>query len=82
MRENYRSIFILILFNILIILLISLQSRGNISSYSPGAEDDDEKYNKGVTISPSHLKFNVDMGKMKTKTIKITNFSKGVSVGL
>lgn len=75
MRENYRSIFILILFNILIILLISLQTRGNISSYSLGAEDDDEKYNKGVTISPSHLKFNVDMGKMKTKTIKITNYT-------
>jgi hypothetical protein len=74
MRENYRSIFILILFNILIILLISLQTRGNISSYSLGAEDD-EKYNKGVTISPSHLKFNVDMGKMKTKTIKITNYT-------
>ncbi|MCD4729020.1 MAG: motile sperm domain-containing protein [Bacteroidales bacterium] len=74
MRENYRSIFILILFNILIILLISLQTRGNINSYSPGTEDD-EKYNKGVTVSPSHLKFNVDMGKMKTKTIKITNYT-------
>ena len=28
---------------------------------------DDDKYNKGVTVSPSHLKFNVDMGKMKRK---------------
>ena len=65
MRENYRSIFILILFNIVIILLISLQLKGNVFTNSPGTEDDDEKYNKGVTISPSHLKFNVDMGRMK-----------------
>ena len=67
MRENYRSIFILILFNIVIILLISLQVKGNVFTDSPGIEEDDDKYNKGVTVSPSHLKFNVDMGKMKRK---------------
>ena len=69
MRENYRSIFILILFNIVIILLISLQLKGNVFTSSPGTEEDDDKYNKDVTVSPSHLKFNVDMGKRK-----ITNF--------
>ncbi len=75
MKENYRSIFILVLFNIIIILLVSLQSKGNVFSNSLTAEEEDEKYNKGVTVSPSHLKFNVDMGKMKTKTIKITNYT-------
>jgi len=73
MKENYRSIFILILFNIIIILLVSLQSKGNTNSIL--SEEEDDKYNKGVTVSPSHLKFNVDMGKMKTKTIKITNYT-------
>ncbi len=75
MKENYRSISILIFFNVLIILLLSLQSKGNISSALPETDDDDDKYNKGVTVSPSHMKFNVDMGKMKTKTIKITNYT-------
>ena len=75
MKENYRSIFILILFNILIILLLSLQSRANLSITPKVGDEDEEKYNKGVTVSPSHLKFNVDMGKMKTKKIKITNYT-------
>lgn len=71
MKENYRSIFIIILLNVVIIILISLQSKANV----PATEDDDDKYNKGVTVSPSHMKFNVDMGKMKTKTIKVTNYT-------
>lgn len=75
MKENYRSIFILILFNIVIILLISLQSLGNVLT---GDQEEDDKYNKGVTVSPSHLKFNVDMGKMKTQTIKITNYTESI----
>ena len=73
MKENYRSIFILILFNIIIILLVSLQSKGNTNSIL--SKEEDKKYNKGVTVSPSHMKFNVDMGKMKTKTIKVTNYT-------
>lgn len=75
MKENYRSVFILILFNIVIILLVSLQLKGNVFASSFSTEEEDDKYNKGVTVSPSHMKFNVDMGKMTTKTIKITNYT-------
>ena len=71
MKENYRSISILIFFNVLIILLLSLQSKGNISSALPETDDDDDKYNKGVTVSPSHMKFNVDMGKRNLKNYKL-----------
>jgi len=39
------------------------------------ASGDDDKYNKGVTVSPSHIKFNVDIGKIKTKNIKVSNFT-------
>jgi type 1 fimbria pilin len=41
-------------------------------------DDDDDKYNKGVTVSPSHIKFNVDLGKMATKKVKITNYTGSV----
>lgn len=37
--------------------------------------EDEEKYNKGVTVSPSHIEFNVDLGKLATKKIKITNYT-------
>jgi type 1 fimbria pilin len=38
-------------------------------------ESDDDKYNKGITVSPSHLNFNVDIGKMETKKIKVSNYT-------
>jgi hypothetical protein len=38
-------------------------------------QNDDDKFNKGITVSPSHLNFNVDMGKMETKKIKVSNFT-------
>ena len=46
MKENYRSVFILILFNIIIILLVSLQLKGNVFASSFSIEEEDEKYNK------------------------------------
>jgi len=72
---SYKSIFVLIIFNVLILLLLSLTSKANSSLTLPDGSDDDEKYNKGVTVSPSHLKFNVDLGKIATKEIKITNYT-------
>jgi len=39
------------------------------------AVDDDEELNKGVSVSPSHLHFNVDLGNTNTKTIKVSNYS-------
>jgi type 1 fimbria pilin len=72
---SYKSIFILILFNVLILLLLSLTSKATTNSFLPNGSDDDDKYNKGVTVSPSNLKFNVDLGKLATKEIKITNYT-------
>jgi len=47
---------------------------GNIYATAAG-QDEDDKFNKGITVSPSHLNFNVDMGKMETKKVKITNYT-------
>lgn len=41
----------------------------------PQEDPDAEKYNKGVTVSPSHVNFEVDMGKISTKKIKVTNYT-------
>lgn len=38
-------------------------------------DKDDEKYNTGVTVSPAHIKFNVDLGKIKTEKVKVTNYT-------
>lgn len=38
-------------------------------------ENDDDKFNKGITVSPSHVNFNVDMGKIETKKVKISNYT-------
>lgn len=46
--------------------------------YSIMQEDDDDKYNKGVTVSPSHIEFNVDPGRVVTKKVKITNYTGAV----
>ncbi|GAB4318252.1 MAG: hypothetical protein Kow00127_10190 [Bacteroidales bacterium] len=35
----------------------------------------DEDYNKGVTVSPSHLNFHVDPGKIATKKVKVSNYT-------
>jgi len=45
-----------------------------VISARPQAVDDDQ-YNKGVTVSPSNIKFHVDLGKTERKTIKISNFT-------
>ena len=54
---------------LLIFLLYSV-----LISAAPQAADDDQ-YNKGVTVSPSNVKFHVDLGKTERKTIKITNYT-------
>jgi hypothetical protein len=41
----------------------------------PEEDPDAEKYNKGVTVSPSHVNFEVDMGKISTQKIKVTNYT-------
>ncbi len=43
-------------------------------AYSTGS-DEDEKYNKGITVSPSHLNFKVDLGKTKTQKVKVANYT-------
>lgn len=40
--------------------------------------EEDDDYNKGVTVSPSHLQFNVDLGKTKTQKVKVSNFTDAV----
>ena len=55
-------------------MLITLTFLFSITAlYASSGEEDDEKYNRGITVSPSHVNFNVDIGKTKTKTIKISN---------
>lgn len=60
--------FILVMF---VMGLNLIQANGNYILQ----EDDDDKYNKGVTVSPSHIEFNVDLGKVVTKKVKITNYT-------
>ncbi|MBN2175298.1 MAG: hypothetical protein JW731_14280 [Bacteroidales bacterium] len=72
---DYKTAFILFFFNMIIILLISLHSKANTGFQIQQDSDDDEKFNKGVTVSPSHMNFNVEPGKMNTKKIKVTNYT-------
>ncbi len=78
MKKNYLSLesMLILLLNALFILVFSHFLRATTSE-NPGSDDDD-KYNKGVTVSPSHLNFNVDVGEIKTKTIKVTNYTGSV----
>ncbi|HPE55580.1 MAG TPA: hypothetical protein P5514_01410 [Bacteroidales bacterium] len=39
---------------------------------NPGGDDD---FNKGITVSPSHVNFNVDPGNMAVKKIKVSNYT-------
>ncbi|NOX46358.1 MAG: hypothetical protein GXO89_05205 [Chlorobi bacterium] len=43
-------------------------------AYSENGGDDD-KYNKGITVSPSHLNYKVDLGKTKTQKVKVANYT-------
>lgn len=66
-----KDIFIFPFLLLLIFLLYSV-----LTNAAPQLlEDDDDSYNKGVTVSPSNVKFNVDLGKTVKKTIKVTNFT-------
>ena len=56
------------------IAILAIFSVANLSSVI-ASEDEDEKYNKGITVSPSHMNFNVDIGKMESKTLKISNYT-------
>jgi len=56
-------------------LFIFSISLSNVSAFPNNEGDDDEEYNKGVTVSPSHVKFNVDLGQTSTKKIKVSNFT-------
>jgi len=42
--------------------------------YAQAIEEDDE-FNKGISVSPAHLHFNVDLGNTNTKIIKVSNYS-------
>jgi hypothetical protein len=39
------------------------------------AIEEEEDYNKGVTVSPSRIEFNSEPGKIQTKKIKVSNFT-------
>lgn len=79
MKKNYLSLesLLILLLNVLFILVFSNFVKG-ASPNNPTGNDDDDKYNKGVTVSPSHLNFNVDVSGIKTKTIKVTNYTNTV----
>lgn len=40
--------------------------------------EEEKDYNKGVTVSPSNIRFNVDLGKTSTESIKVSNFTSKV----
>lgn len=67
-RNHGLSLILIVVFG----LITNLFANVTISKLN---EDDDEKYNKGVTVSPSHLEFKVDLGKVATKKVKITNYT-------
>jgi len=67
-RNHGLSLILIVVFG----LITNLFANVTISKLN---EDDDEKYNKGVTVSPSHLEFKVDLGKVATKKLKITNYT-------
>ena len=37
---------------------------------------DEDKFNTGVTVTPSHVDFSADLGEKQIKKIKITNYTK------
>lgn len=59
-KKNYLT-------TILLFFIITVQAFA-----SPDKDDD---YNKGITVSPSHLNFRVDPGKMATKKVKVSNYT-------
>ena len=53
--------------SIVIFLLVGFCNGLYAQAKSDTESEDDEKYNKGVTVSPSHIEFKVDLGKIVTK---------------
>jgi hypothetical protein len=60
---------------IAIILLSGIFTLVNAQVKPTEQDDEDDTYNKGVTVSPSHVEFNVDLGKTAVKKITITNYT-------
>ena len=58
-----------------IILFLSISNGSFSNTVNPQEDPDEDKYNKGVTVSPSHVNFNVDLGKIATRKIKVTNYT-------
>lgn len=59
-------------------ILIALMTIGFQFQAAAQLLEEDDSYNKGVTVSPSHLHFNVDLGKVKTQKVKVSNFTDAV----
>jgi len=78
MKKNYLSLesLLILLLNALFVLVFSHYLRA--TTPETYGSDDDDKYNKGVTVSPSHINYNVGVGEIKTKTVKVTNYTGSV----
>ncbi|MCF8367929.1 MAG: DUF916 domain-containing protein [Bacteroidales bacterium] len=61
-------------FNVITTVIILLTVSLNFVHGNSNIQDD-EDLNKGVTVSPSNLKFNVGPGKTTTKNIKVSNYT-------
>ena len=59
---------LILLFSVVILLT-------SIENAYPENGGGDDKYNKGITVSPSHLNYKVDLGKTKTQKVKVANYS-------
>lgn len=70
---NFISYFLFICFLGIMIFHVNSLSGKPENNYQKN--NDDKKYNTGVTVSPAHIKFNVDLGKIKTKKVKVTNYT-------
>jgi hypothetical protein len=64
-----------LLFSVFVLLVYFLP--GTFSELFAGM-DEPEEFNKGVSVSPSHIKFNADLGQTITKKIKISNYTSKV----
>ncbi len=56
-------------------ILISLIYLLGALSQTAVCQSDEEDYNRGITVSPSHINFSVDIGSTKTETVKISNYT-------
>ena len=80
MKTRKSRIILRLVLPVVLLLSVSFGSFAFFPNYgldgnNPQNQKDEDKYNKGITVSPAHLEYSVDVGQSKTQKIKISNFS-------